>query len=51
MQVYRVIIWDNAGERREHEVDALEDALTYARFCRSLRACSSRRKSLLTADE
>ncbi len=34
---YAVIVWDNDGQRREHNVDALEDALTYARWCRNTR--------------
>jgi len=34
---YTVIVWDNDGQRRTHDVDTLTDALAYARFCRSLR--------------
>lgn len=34
---YEVIVWDNDGQRSAHKVDALPDALAYARCCRSLR--------------
>jgi len=36
MSRFRVITWDNNGQRTEHEVGELPDALAYARFCRSL---------------
>lgn len=34
---YKVITWDNDGQRSEHPTETLGDALAYARFCRSTR--------------
>ena len=35
--MYKVITWDNDGQRSERPADTLSDALAYARFCRSMR--------------
>ncbi len=34
--MFTVIVWNNAGERREHPCDGIADALGYARCCRTL---------------